>query len=1531
MEAIFVQQRVRISSVLLFFSFLSLSIALGFAVLPPSSATAAPRAICTWTGATDNTWGTDANWGCGHVPTTGDTVLINGSTTAAPTITGVSAATITAFQVINNASATLTANVTSTLTINGGGTGFQIDAGSSLTLGGGPAVTIALANGTNGTVSGSMTVTGAAHRLTAFNPSPVTFQNGATFTAGTGFSGNAFGTANLTSTVFANGSTYIHKAGSNPFGATQPASVVVFQSGSTFSYQSISGSPAFSGRTYANFELNSSGNISGNGSNPLSIDSLTVTTGTLNVGMTGQFNLKGNISVASGATLNFSPASAPTSPLTFSGSAAQTVSGSGTLTFTVNQAVAISNTNGVSLQRDVTIAGALALTAGDLSTGAYTLTLASTSVTGSGDVVGNVKRVGPFTPGLNYPFNNANTLINFGSITSAPGDITITLAKSGPGGLANAIPRQYTITPTSNGTFDASLRLGYKQDEVGALVESALRPWKNEGTWTVQPGSPDASNNYVTALGVTSFSDWAIAESATELPTDPSGSGAANPSALVAGLPTLLTVTVTPGTNPPSTQLGVTCDLTPIGGAVGQSLYDNGTNGDVTAGDNTFSYSAIVSDGISAGAKSLSCSIADHEGRSGSTAIALTIIAVLPIGSVNGPVGDSDDATTHRSSYAPPSGNGAGSTVVNVRGVIYEKTLQPIKNSTNVYYGFFIQNTITTTDGISNTSDGLYVFMNTTPTISGPGGTTYTPIVGDEVVLSGSVSEYYNMTELQSPGLALLQLVRSGVNLDTEVAPFVANPPIGVDDANRYWERRQGMRAQVPQNSIVLNGRSVFNPPDGEIWLARSDNTIAGRTDPYARRAFRDAHPLDDNYSASTWDGNGYRILMGSWGIKATAGDGQALITPARTFSTLTNAPVGGVNYSFSKYRIEVTAQPTFTEGVDPAANNPPQIFDRSHGYSIVDYNLENLYDYRDNPFSGCDFAGNSGCSKYGPFRDDVIPPYDYVPASDAAYQARLTDIANQIITDLHEPDILMVQEIENQDICTVTSSALNCGDTDNADGKPDVLQELALKIASLGGPAYDAAFDRDSSDLRGIAPAFMYRIDRVQLLPATGDPVLGANPSISYAGAGAPANANISNPKTLNATVVLPGGAKICETNWVFPRAPDIGLFRIYQTSIGVGGYRDVYVINNHFKSTPDDCMEHRTEQAKYNAAIVQFIQNANPNARIVVGGDLNVYPRPDDPIAPIGQPTSSDQLGSLYAPGLGLNNLWELLLAEHPESAYSYVYVGMAQTLDQMFVNQALLTDLQQFRTAHINSDFAADNPGDGARGTSDHDPNVAIFTLPNAMPTLTSISPTSAQAGGPAFTLTLTGTNFVNSTTARWNGADLTTGFVSSTQLTATVLASNILNFGTANVTVFNPTPGGGTSSPQTFTIGQTNTGLHLTVSASSVPAGRPITFTATLTQVYGASARVRGPRDVTPSGIVTFTLDSTTNVTRTMGAAGVATYVTDTLVVGPHTMTATYSGDANLVSATSETVPFLISSRKLFLPFAARGPASAPSSR
>ncbi|HEY3128512.1 MAG TPA: IPT/TIG domain-containing protein [Acidobacteriota bacterium] len=84
-----------------------------------------------------------------------------------------------------------------------------------------------------------------------------------------------------------------------------------------------------------------------------------------------------------------------------------------------------------------------------------------------------------------------------------------------------------------------------------------------------------------------------------------------------------------------------------------------------------------------------------------------------------------------------------------------------------------------------------------------------------------------------------------------------------------------------------------------------------------------------------------------------------------------------------------------------------------------------------------------------------------------------------------------------------------------------------------------------------------------------------------------------------------------------------------------------------------------------------------------------------------------------------------------------------------------------------------------------------------------TISGISPSSTGAGGPTFTLTVTGANFTSNSVVRWNGAARTTSFVSATQLTATIPASDIATPGTASVTVANA-DGSGVSNAVQFTI-------------------------------------------------------------------------------------------------------------------------------
>jgi len=63
---------------------------------------------------------------------------------------------------------------------------------------------------------------------------------------------------------------------------------------------------------------------------------------------------------------------------------------------------------------------------------------------------------------------------------------------------------------------------------------------------------------------------------------------------------------------------------------------------------------------------------------------------------------------------------------------------------------------------------------------------------------------------------------------------------------------------------------------------------------------------------------------------------------------------------------------------------------------------------------------------------------------------------------------------------------------------------------------------------------------------------------------------------------------------------------------------------------------------------------------------------------------------------------------------------------------------------------------------------------------------------------------GANFLPSSVVQWNGTNRTTTFVSGTQLSSTIPASDIPVAGTAQVTVFNPAPGGGASSALVFSI-------------------------------------------------------------------------------------------------------------------------------
>ncbi len=119
-------------------------------------------------------------------------------------------------------------------------------------------------------------------------------------------------------------------------------------------------------------------------------------------------------------------------------------------------------------------------------------------------------------------------------------------------------------------------------------------------------------------------------------------------------------------------------------------------------------------------------------------------------------------------------------------------------------------------------------------------------------------------------------------------------------------------------------------------------------------------------------------------------------------------------------------------------------------------------------------------------------------------------------------------------------------------------------------------------------------------------------------------------------------------------------------------------------------------------------------------------------------------------------------------------------------------------------------------------------------NPVPAIVALNPTSVTAGASAFTLTITGQNFLSSSTLQWNGSDRAATFSSSTQLQVQIASADVASSGSVAVSVTNPTPGGGNSGSAEFEINSTSNPSPAlqTISPSTVSAGTS-NFVLTLT--------------------------------------------------------------------------------------------------
>ena len=439
-------------------------------------------------------------------------------------------------------------------------------------------------------------------------------------------------------------------------------------------------------------------------------------------------------------------------------------------------------------------------------------------------------------------------------------------------------------------------------------------------------------------------------------PTSPFGVGTATPNSVQASGGTLLTVAVTPGTNPPSTGIAVAGDLSQIGGSATQTFFDDGTNGDVTAGNNVFSYGATVTAGTPSGAKSLPFVVTDAETRfSPPATIALTVAEPPPAIQISEIQG-----AAHLSPHNEKT--------VSTSGIVIGK-----------FSGsFYIQDP--TPDANPDTSEGLQVFGATAAA-----GVT----VGDDVSVVGRVTEFRSVgteatnltvTELTNPVVTVVStgnalpaptVIGTGGRIPPntvieddakDVTGNVEAPGVIFDPAKDgldFYESLEGMLVQM--NDLVATSFTFTN--FGEIFVVGDNGANATTMTPRGGIVISDG------------DLNPERMVIDDEWFKV----GPPAMPAVNVGGTFPGAHVGIMEWRFGEYRIQLRSKPEI--GSTGVSFRESAVAAGTDEVSIATFNVENL-------------AGNEPDAKYN-------------------------TLAGMIVNNLAAPDIVGLEEIQDNNGAT--------------------------------------------------------------------------------------------------------------------------------------------------------------------------------------------------------------------------------------------------------------------------------------------------------------------------------------------------------------------------------------------------------------------------------------------------------------------------------------------------------------------------------
>ena len=569
------------------------------------------------------------------------------------------------------------------------------------------------------------------------------------------------------------------------------------------------------------------------------------------------------------------------------------------------------------------------------------------------------------------------------------------------------------------------------------------------------------------------------------------------------------------------------------------------------------------------------------------------------------------------------------------------------------FNGYYVQDPVG--DGNPATSEGLFVFQ------FGHGRS-----VGDEVELTDFISEFipggaatgnlsttqmsFPSTTVLSTGNALPDSTVIGLSgrmppNEIVVSEDEIDPPINLQDpaddaANNFnpdvdgidfYESLEGMLVTV-EDAQAVSATRRFGTFSAEFFTVpnRGDRKIIEPNDALTQRGGILLQPDPEG----TGDLNPERVQIQLSGTPLYPGDMNLQVKVGDLVGDVT----GVVGYSFGNFEINALHEIDVVDGgVQPEST---WIGANKNRVSVASYNVLNL-----------SVAG------FG----------------DLAQAAKLGE---QIVDDLGSPDVIALQEIQDD------SATTDDGTTTAA----ATLEMLVDAVVDAGGPTYEAFDVAPVDNTQGGQPggnirnAFLYNPARVDLLGFT----------------------------ALDAGLLNTAGAD--PTAFDGSRTPLVGMFDFDGAQFTVISVHN----SSRFGSTPifggpqpfvQAGEAEREAQAKALNQYVDFLLQADPKAQIMVAGDFNTFEWTDE------------LLEDVPGPEPVLNNLVPFKdkgpdQGNHSgqEDFYSFIFDGNSQMLDHFFVTASVLPSAK-FDVIHVNVDFPRTFINTTA---SDHEPLLASFSL-------------------------------------------------------------------------------------------------------------------------------------------------------------------------------------------------------------------------